>query len=338
MARVSATKRQQAVAYFTAGRSLAFVMARVGLSKTTAWRISRQLPAPRPPSQRGRPKVLKAADLAYLSHLQLSGKCSTVREFQAELRSASNVEAAYSTVYRGLRSIGAHARIKPLRPLLTAAHKRKRLAFAKKHKTWSVDQWRRVIFSDERKVTRIGNGGTRTCWRRSREPRKPQHFRQTLKFGGGNVMIWACITSEGPGYLCRIDGKMTADGYKSILRQHFLNTLAFYKLRRSDVILQQDNDPKHVSRLVREWLEENDIRTLDWPSQSPDLNPIETIWALFKKRVAQLTSPATTLDGLWDKIQDAWNEITTDQCRKVIDSMPARIQAVIDARGGHTRW
>ena len=338
MARVSAAKRQQATAFFMSGRSLAFVMARVGLSKTTAWRISRQISRAHPRSRPGRPQRLKPADVAFLSHLQTTGKCSSVREFQAELRRSSGVEAAYSTVYRGLQRIGARARTRPLKPLLTEAHKRKRVAFAKKYKNWSTTQWRRVIFSDETKVTRIGAGGARICWRRSNEPRKPHHFRQTLKFGGGSVMVWACITAQGPGYLCRIDGKMAADGYKSILRERFLDTLAYYGLKRSDVVLQQDNDPKHVSKIVREWLHDSGIRTLDWPSQSPDLNPIENIWSIFKNRVAKLTSPESTLDDLWDKIQDAWNEITQEQCRKAIDSMPRRIQAVLDAAGGHTKW
>jgi transposase len=212
------------------------------------------------------------------------------------------------------------------------------LAFAKKHKSWTVDQWRRVIFSDECKIVRVGASGSRTVWRRAGEPAKPHHVQPTFKFGGGSIMVWACITSEGPGYLCRIFNKMDASGYRSILQEHFLNTLQYYGLRRSDIILQQDNDPKHVSKLVAKWLRSNHIETLSWPSQSPDLNPIENLWAAIKKRIAKLTTQAYSIDDLWDKVQDVWNEVTKEQCLKLIDSMPKRIAAVIEAKGGHTKW
>jgi hypothetical protein len=62
---------------------------------------------------------------------------------------------------------------------------------------------------------------------------------------------------------------------ESILNHEFLDTLEFYGYSNNEIVFQQDNDPKHTSRRARNWFEENEIELLDWPPQSPDLNPIE---------------------------------------------------------------
>ena len=113
------------------------------------------------------------------------------------------------------------------------------------------------------------------------------------------------------------------------------------------MILQHDNDPKHTTtsshRLVRlertkRWLEDNRICVLDWPAQSPDLNPMEHLWQEVKRRLSRLTSRPSGEEDLWDKLQDVWNGIEPSICTKLIGSMPARIQAVLDAKGGYTRY
>ena len=77
---------------------------------------------------------------------------------------------------------------------------------------------------------------------------------------------------------------------------------------------------------------------LDWPSQSPDLNPIEHIWALIKKRIGQRTRPPSGMLELCQLVQEEWGKISVDDCRCVIDSMPRRVAAVIKAKGGWTRY
>jgi len=86
------------------------------------------------------------------------------------------------------------------------------------------------------------------CRRRSGEEFEPQNVWQVLKHGGGSVMVWGCMTSAGWGRLVLIEGTMDAELYCSVLEEGLLTTLDDLKINRSDIIFQQDNDPKHKSR------------------------------------------------------------------------------------------
>ena len=78
----------------------------------------------------------------------------------------------------------------------------------------------------------------------------------TLKFGGGSLMMWGCMTWQGVGYAAKIDGRMDCDLYLQILKDELLNTMEYYGLNPPNTIFQQDNNPKHTCRIVKEWLAE----------------------------------------------------------------------------------
>jgi len=109
-------------------------------------------------------------------------------------------------------------------------------------------------------------------------------------------------------------------------------------IQRNGQIFQQDNARPHVARVSIDYLQQENIETLPWPSKSPDLNPIEHLWDELERRPRQRQRAPTNLQDLWNAVQEEWNNIPQYKVRKLVASMRSRCQAVIEAQGGHTRY
>ena len=190
---------------------------------------------------------------------------------------------------------------------------------------------------DETKINRFQSDGRTWCWVRDGESQlQARHVSQTVKHGGGAIFLWGCMISGGINYMCKIEGKMDRDLYMSILQDELQDTIKRYGLNPFCVIFQHDNDPKHTAKLVKQWLLVQKFDVLIWPPQSPDLNPIEHVWALVKRKLNQYPTPAKGMLQLWERVQVCYHSITPEQCKHFYDSMPNRIQAVLASKGGWT--
>ena len=156
-----------------------------------------------------------------------------------------------------------------------------------------------MVWSDEAKINCLGSDGHKCVQKKPKERLNDRLVEGTLKFEGGSLMIWGCMDWEGIGYATKIDGRMDNDLYLQILKDE----LEFYGLNPSDIIFQQDNDPKHTCKKVKEWLGEHEFRTMVWPAQSPDLNPIEHIWLHLNRKLADYEEPSKVIEELWRRTQ-----------------------------------
>jgi len=155
----------------------------------------------------------------------------------------------------------------------------------------------------------------------------------TVKHGGGSVLVWGCMSSKGVGNLCFIDGIMNAAKYCEILEEHMIPSLRALGRR---TLFQHDNDPKHAARATTAFLERKKVKVLDWPSMSPDLNPIEHLWGVLKRKV-EASQPKNITD-LKRLIQQQWRDTDGTICANLVESMPRRVRAVFQNDGGHTKY
>jgi len=321
------------------GHSTRQVAQSCNVSKSTVQRLRQKFLPDLQIPKHGRIKKLSTRNVNFLVRSMTSGKIETATEAAQLLKQDVGVDVSYRTVARDLNAVGLHAAEKSKKPKLSTKNIRSRLQFATKYKDWTAHDWKRVIWSDETKINRFGSDGRAWYWKREGERVQPHHVQQVVKHGGGSLMIWGCITWDGPGFMCRIDGRMDQHLYKAILNDELRQTIEYYALDHARVIFQHDNDSKHTAKKVREWLDNQPFSVInDWPAQSPDLNPIEHIWAHLKRRLNQYDAPPSGMNALWERLENEWNQITKETCQNLIESMPQRLQAVLKAKGKWTRY
>ncbi len=131
------------------------------------------------------------------------------------------------------------------------------------------------------------------------------------------------------GELHFIDGIMNSQMYCATMLPS-LRTLG----RRA--LFQHDNDPKHTSKATVGFLKKNRVKVIQWPSMSPDLNPIEHLWGILKRQVEH-HSPSS-IQSLKEVILEEWKKIDLAKCRQLVHSMPRRLGAVIKNHGSHTKY
>ena len=150
-----------------------------------------------------------------------------------------------------------------------------------------------------------------------------------------SVMVWGAMSSAGVSDLCFLKFSVNAAVYQDIL-EYFMVPAADQLFGDNEFIFQQDLAPPHSAKSTQAWCENCHVHVLDWPANSPHLNPIENLWGIVKKKLHK--HQPNTSEQLKDAIKTCWNEVTLHECQQLIHSMPRRIEAVIKARGDATKY
>jgi ketohexokinase/beta-glucosidase len=245
-----------------------------------------------------------------------------------------------STLSRTLAKRGYY-RYKALRkPYLTTVHREARVQFARDHLHWTWEEWSLILWSDESWVKdevhkkiyvtrKEGEALDNTCLQ---DRKKGKGWMFWGSFHGcekGPALIWEKDwgTIDSESYCARI--VPIIQGYQRLKDQEGL-----------ELQFMQDNASAHGSQKTRAEMAERGIRIITWPSKSPDLNPIETIWDDMKDYVDERLPPQGDLSysRLKAIVQEAWDSITEGYLRSLLESMPARCRAIIEADGGPIRY
>ena len=336
---ISAEKHSAVISLLKEGYPHRQIIAKIGVSMGTVNRIRSTVDLDKENNPGGRPSKLSAHDKQSIIRQIKTGKLDNAVQATQFINSVLPNPVTPQTVRNALKENGLYSATKKKVPMLKKAHRQRRLQFALYHENWTVEDWKRVLWSDETKINRIGSDGKVYVWKQHGEPISDRTTTPTVKHGGGNnLMVWGCMGWNGVEKLVEVQGLMNADQYCEILDEGVVESFEKLDFPEDEQIFQQDSDPKHTSKKAKKWFEDNDIQVLDWPAQSPDINPIEHLWEHLKRQLQKYDSPPKGVHELWGRVEKEWNEIPPEVCQRLVESMPRRVQAVIRAKGGHTKY
>jgi len=288
------------------------------------------------PPRTGRPHKMTERDGRHLIRILKKDRKTTLQELHENFVDSTSTHVCKKTLLNYIHEQGFCSRVGVRKPLVTEANRIKRLNWAKERKLW-INEWDSVVWSDESKFELFRGNGRRLVWRRPHEKYDIECLIPTVKSGRQGVMVWGCFSKNNLGPLVKLEGKITATVYMNVLENYllpFINNLD----DQENFIFQEDNAPIHTARVVKSWEEENEVNSLPWPAQSPDLNPIEHLWDELERHVRAHKPLPKNRENLWEILQEEWSNIEVNKYQNLVNSMPHRISAVINNKGYPTKY
>src|SRR4051812_4205069 len=152
-------------------------------------------------------------------------------------------------------------------------------------------------------------------------------------------MIWGCFLWGKCGPLVIFPkGSINGKRYVTMLEENLMGFWMEQSEEHGYVVIQEDNAPIHTCKLAKQWKESMDMVSLEWPPNSPDLNPIEHIWYQLKVNIQNMQHQPTTFSNLTEAIKKSWDDLDGNFINKLVESKPKKIKKIINEKGGNTKY
>jgi hypothetical protein len=226
---------------------------------------------------------------------------------------------------------------------LKLEHATKRLRFAH---LWRDFDWSNAWFGDEMSYEKGRGKGPVWVFRRSNEGYDRDKVREQEPGKGMRQMVWAAIRCNDATELIKMerDPEAPRNGYTAHSYQNALED-GLRHLYEPGAVYVQDNSPLHSAKTTREWFGQHGIWVVELPPFSPDLNPIENIWAQLKKlalerhpEIVDLTASELGMQRMWEMLVESWDDMPRRWIEACTSSMNDRLEAVIAADGWYTKY
>jgi len=258
--------------------------------------------------------------MAKLNHDITSGEIQQAFE-------KKGVEVSVWTIRRRLSETGGKFVKEISKPLLSERHRANRFKWAKDHQNFN---WNNVIFTDESTFQLYRSNkkvwqfiGRRKVFRTVKHPQK--------------VHVWGCFSASGFGKLICFRQNLESIFMCTIYEKGLLpSACKLFGEGNIEWILQEDNDPKHRSKICKKWKEDFGVVVLPWLSMSPDQNPIENVWQLLKIKISK--KKINTTKGLKGELRKEWNRLSNQLAENLVNSMKRRVAALIESEGDYTMY
>lgn len=269
----------------------------------------------------GRLSTLDEIDkIEIIRYLDTQDPYASCDDIAKHLLEETGTDVSSETIRRTLHEMNYEYITPKVSPLITPSQETRRMEWATANK---LNDWSKTLFTDET-----------TIWlKESKISRwKPIHDEYTIMIPKNvqKLNIWAGVSSKGLIHPYIFKENLTGEIYVEILETKLSEVKKMF-WTTSSWNWQHDNDPKHTSKLAKSWFDSHRINVLDWPSSSPDLNPMENVWSWVKNQVNMLKPKSIT--DLKKEIELTWSHIPKYIIDNSISSMRNRCECVLQLNG-----
>ena len=251
---------------------------------------------------------------------------------------AARYEVSRNIIRTYIRQLGFGNRIAMRKPYLNSTHKVARLAFADKFVHWTIEDWYKVIWSDESSFELGKNSRHIRIWCKVHEKYAKNCLAPTFKSEQTSIMVWATFTGFDKSLLVIMAlGERMAKHFVQKVYEGTLSGFYFMHDEPDKLIVMEDSAPVHQSKYSKSCRQAHSMKKLVWPTNSLDLNLMENLWKIVKDLLCHHNMPKNKQEMI-QLIKQVWDEVSLHQLRPLIANMSNCMQAVMTENGGSTRW